>query len=559
MYGVVTCFVDVLRIGNACFVVASFVPRWCCAKRKAVVVSVCVRTVSTMPKPTRPKYRVLTVKDKLEVIRSIENGTTKSALARAWDLPLTTVCGIWNAREKLKSGAASNMKRCRLRGSAFPDVEKALVLWLKKARSENLPVTGPLLAEKAEAFAAQLNCEDFSCSNGWLARFKARYSISARVVCGEAAHADKEGAEEWQNGQLQQEIAKYAAEDVFNFDESALFYRLLPNRTLAFKGENCTGGKLSKERISVAFGVNMTGSQKLPLLVIGRYAKPRCFKGGRLPSGVIYRSNQKAWMTGKLFEEYIRLLDRRFVAEKRNILLVLDNASSHFELENLGAIKLLFLPPNTTALAQPLDQGIIRSAKHHYRKNLLRRMLLAMESGKMYVIDLLGAVHLLAFSWQQVDPVTVQNCFARARFIVRASDAEVSDPADDCGALLTEVLERQGGADTVDFEMFCEVDSEVATSPGWSDSEIVAAVAPPQGDEGIENDDSGDDDLATEDVSPTVTEAAEALAVMRAFAEKRGLMEKLAPSLADFETAVVAARPPRRQLKMTDFWSAAHE
>uniref|UniRef100_A0A023FNB6 Putative tigger transposase n=1 Tax=Amblyomma cajennense TaxID=34607 RepID=A0A023FNB6_AMBCJ len=512
-----------------------------------------------MPKSTRPKYRVLTVKEKLDIIRSIENGTTKSAQARAWDLPLTTVCGIWNAREKLKSGSLSNMQRCRLRGSAFPEVEEALVLWLKKARSENLPVTGPLLAEKADVFAAQLNCKDFSCSNGWLARFKARYSISSRVVCGEAAHADKEGAEEWQNGLLQQELTSYAAEDVFNLDESALFYRLLPNRTLAFKGEHCTGGKLSKERVSVAFAVNMTGSQKLPLLVIGRYANPRCFKGGRLPSGVIYRSNQKAWMTAKLFEEYIRLLDRRFMAEKRKILLVLDNASCHSELKNLGAIKLFFLPPNTTALAQPLDQGIIRSAKHHYRKNLLRRMLLAMESGKMYLIDLLGAVHLLAFSWQQVDPVTIQNCFARAKFIVGASDSEDCDPADDCDTLLTEVLERQGGAEAVNFEMFCEVDSEVATTPGWSDSEIVAAVAPPQGgEEDAENEDSGDE-LPTEDFSPTVAEASQALAVMRAFAEKRGLMEKLAPSLSNFETAVVAARPPRRQLKMTDFWSAAQE
>ncbi|KAK8756802.1 hypothetical protein V5799_000495 [Amblyomma americanum] len=163
-------------------------------------------------------------------------------------------------------------------------------------------------------------------------------------------------------------------------------------------------------------------------------------------------------------------------------------------------------------------------------------MLLVMESRKTYIIDLLGAVHLLVFSWQQDGLVTVQNRFVRVKFIVRASDHKVSDTADDHDALLTKVLERQDGAETVDFKMVCKVDSEVSTSPGWSDSEIVAAVAPPESDEGTQNKDNIDD-LATEDFSPNVAEAAQALMVMRAFTEKMGLMEKLAASRINFEIA----------------------
>ncbi|KAH7985915.1 hypothetical protein HPB49_026221 [Dermacentor silvarum] len=82
-----------------------------------------------------------TREEKLEIIRTIENGAKKSAVAREKNLPLTTVCGIWNAREKLWGGSGSNLKRCRIRDSAFPEVEKALLLWLKKARSMNLPAT----------------------------------------------------------------------------------------------------------------------------------------------------------------------------------------------------------------------------------------------------------------------------------------------------------------------------------------------------------------------------------------------------------------------------------
>ncbi|KAH8024926.1 hypothetical protein HPB51_002340 [Rhipicephalus microplus] len=97
----------------------------------------------------------------------------------------------------------------------------------------------------------------------------------------------------------------------------------------------------------------MTGTDETPLLVIGKSAKPRCFKGARLASGVIYGSNNKAWMTAKLFEEYVRLIDRHFAAKNRRVVVILDNASAHVALDNLTAVKLAFLLPNTTAIAQP--------------------------------------------------------------------------------------------------------------------------------------------------------------------------------------------------------------
>jgi len=65
-----------------------------------------------------------------------------------------------------------------------------------------------------------------------------------------------------------------------------------------FLGQKCTGGKLSKKRITVLFGANMSGSQKLPLLTIGKSKNPRCFKNQVVPLN--YRSNDKAWMTGNV-------------------------------------------------------------------------------------------------------------------------------------------------------------------------------------------------------------------------------------------------------------------
>ena len=61
------------------------------------------------------------------------------------------------------------------------------------------------------------------------------------------------------------------------------------------------------------------------------------------------------------------------VQENRKILVILDNFSGH-RISDLTNIKLCFLPPNTTAILQPLDLGIIRSFKCKYT-NLLNNFI----------------------------------------------------------------------------------------------------------------------------------------------------------------------------------------
>jgi hypothetical protein len=56
-----------------------------------------------------------------------------------------------------------------------------------------------------------------------------------------------------------------------------LFFRELQTKSLAVKGEKCTGGKMSKERLTVLLCGNMAGDMEKHLM-IGKAAKPRCFK-----------------------------------------------------------------------------------------------------------------------------------------------------------------------------------------------------------------------------------------------------------------------------------------
>ncbi|XP_064488391.1 tigger transposable element-derived protein 4-like [Ornithodoros turicata] len=325
--------------------------------------------------------------------------------------------------EEAYEAEAFGSERKRLRTAKHPDLERALLTWIKDVRSRDIPLSGPIIMAKATDFALRLNHADFAASEGWFQRFRERHNLVFRTISGEAKEVNKETCSTWQRGQLQDYLARYSPHDVFNADETALLFKLLPEKTITYKGDDCAGGKRSKERVTVLLGANMSGTEKLPLFVIGKSSKPRCFKNIRtLPTE--YTSNSKAWMTGELFKWWRKKLDRKFELQKRRVLLIVDNCSAHKVDVELKSIELAFLPANTTAALQPMDQGIIKNVKSFYRRHILERMILCPGS---YTVNLLSAMHMLARAWEQVTAATISNCFRHCGFVV--ADTEASDSA----------------------------------------------------------------------------------------------------------------------------------
>ena len=149
-------------------------------------------------------------------------------------------------------------------------------------------------------------------------------------------------------------LSNYELKDIYNDDKLELFYECLLSKTYQFKSEKCSGGKLSKMRITGLAVANVVGD-KLPVFVTGNAKKPQCFKNVNfLPCR--YRNQQKIWMDRVLFEEWIREMDKKFFSEGRKVALVTDNYPAHPQIENLKSIKLFFLPANTTSQTQPMDQ-----------------------------------------------------------------------------------------------------------------------------------------------------------------------------------------------------------
>ena len=68
-------------------------------------------------------------------------------------------------------------------------------------------------------------------------------------------------------------------EQIYNADETGLQWKCLPDRTLVSCCEKSAAGfKKSKERSTVLGCTNATGTHKLKPVMIGKFAKPRCFK-----------------------------------------------------------------------------------------------------------------------------------------------------------------------------------------------------------------------------------------------------------------------------------------
>ncbi|XP_055371913.1 tigger transposable element-derived protein 1-like [Condylostylus longicornis] len=80
------------------------------------------------------------------------------------------------------------------------------------------------------------------------------------------------------------------------------------------------------------------------------------------------------------YENYFYPTVKRYCKKENlnfNILLLIDNAPSHSSLllKSDENIRIIFLPPNTTSLIQPMDQGIISSFKRRYLRNTIRLLI----------------------------------------------------------------------------------------------------------------------------------------------------------------------------------------
>ena len=350
--------------------------------------------------------------------------------------------------------------------------------------------------------------DNFTASNGWLECWQKRYSVKLATLSGESAEVPQDVVDDWSK-RLPALTEGYVLADIYNADETGLYFRALPSRSMVIKGDPRKGIKTSKDRITVLLACSAAG-EKLTPLVIGKAANPRCFRGvDKALIPVTYRSNRKAWMTGVLFSEWLERLNAKVKAQKRNILMFLDNCGAHPKLQ-FSNIKLVFLPPNTTSRLQPCDAGIIATLKAHYRKRLVRHVLAEMDTANTATelskrVNVLDAIGWLWLAWCSVSPSTIVKCFAHCGFV-----EEIETVADEADGVETVADEADGVEQVMDgnydvlmgdvsWQDFVTMDDRTLTTDIAGDDWEAAIVARARGEspEDDDADDSGEDEAET--------------------------------------------------------------
>ena len=123
-------------------------------------------------------------------------------------------------------------------------------------------------------------------------------------------------------------------------------------------------------------------------------------------------------MTGVLYGEWVRNWDDELRLQGHTILLLQDNCTGHIVPEGLTNIRIENFSANLTPHVQPMDAGIIRCFKAHYRARYIHRAIDRYDGGitpsEIYDINQLEGMRLAQMAWNEVDAATICHCWLKA-------------------------------------------------------------------------------------------------------------------------------------------------
>lgn len=492
------------------------------------------------------KHVTLSLQQKLDIITRLEKGENRNSIMSEFNIGSSTIYDIKKQKDKLREFVAQSVTsksidtRQTLKKPKLDQLDSVLYTWFSVKRSEGKPVTGPMLIEKAKQFQREMNLPVGDCvfSDGWLRNFKIRHGIRRLDVSGETRSADNDSAVEYKDT-FESIVTEHALSpsQIYNADETGLLWRCLPASTLAGAEEKCAKGfKHNKDRLTVLLCSNASGDHQCTPFVVGKYKKPRAFKGlTNLP--VHYDAQRSAWMTAELFKYwffhlFVPQVKNNFkelnLPEESKAVLLLDNCRAHPPASELvsGQIFATFLPANVTSLIQPLDQGVIQNFKSFYRSSFIQSLLNSdcsvMEFQKKFNIK--DAVFATALAWSQVKKVTLQRSWRKLWPCAATVDEEENAITDSCSEVLDTIKDAPSdnplnSLSQDEMMEWVDIDKDEAIVEELTDEAIIQSVLNPQTAKEVES----DDEEGETSNQVTWSEASSALTTFINFAESSRL------------------------------------
>lgn len=184
------------------------------------------------------------------MINDLARGRKNCESVKKYGLSKSTLTTLAKGKEILAAASQSgNKKRRRLHKAAFKDAEDVVLKWLLDARARDLPINWPLLKAQEEKFVFLLDSPD-----GWLHHFKACHSVVSNAFIRQAISVTAANVDHW----LEENVAimhQYPAWDIYDADETVLFFQMLPWTIPVAKGDKCTVGRTECKSIDEVWAV----------------------------------------------------------------------------------------------------------------------------------------------------------------------------------------------------------------------------------------------------------------------------------------------------------------
>ena len=136
--------------------------------------------------------------------------------------------------EDYENNVALDRKRKRYNGTN-DQINDIMWTWFQDASRRQVPISGPLLQETVRQMAEKFKNETFKASNGWLQSFIKRHNIVFGSMTGDRGDVDLSKVTDWKD-RLKDLCVGYDKSDIFNMDETGLFFRDTSKKTFHVKG-----------------------------------------------------------------------------------------------------------------------------------------------------------------------------------------------------------------------------------------------------------------------------------------------------------------------------------
>ncbi|KAL4133117.1 hypothetical protein PRIC2_003439 [Phytophthora ramorum] len=375
------------------------------AEAAGLNVAVAASTAQQVPPPRPRKGRRVrkTNLEKMEILAYVDQGGSQGAAAEKFGVSRTAVTKMVKERAAISAQAmvesATSSRKVLQYQHKLSVIEDMLYKWQMQVELDApaLKITGDLLQSKAMEFrnkiladySSELSDEvvmsltDFKASNGWLHRYMQRRSM--RSLPKQQAVAPERLSCDQRIQKIRELLLAANPGCIWTLDELVLRHRTTSARLDSVVNMDAR----SLERVSIAMAASASG-EKLHLQVVGKDPNPDSLKDVDTLSsyGVQYRDHCRAAHDATTIVDFMQAMNQEATARKQVWFLVLDSCTAHVAAAHtlnpagsfrygfsFDSIVLLFLPPGPSSDAHPLHQGVLRSFKLRFRREMLQTLL----------------------------------------------------------------------------------------------------------------------------------------------------------------------------------------